>query len=77
MYNVIFTALPPLAIGLFDRTCSAETRMAFPELYRPDQSEVSLNRKTFWVWIIDSVYHSVSIFIDVYYTYVCFSDVSY
>ncbi|XP_022668387.1 probable phospholipid-transporting ATPase IA isoform X3 [Varroa destructor] len=62
MYNVIFTALPPLAIGLFDRTCSAETRMAFPELYRPDQSEVSLNRKTFWVWIIDSVYHSLVLY---------------
>ncbi|OQR77200.1 putative phospholipid-transporting ATPase IA-like [Tropilaelaps mercedesae] len=62
MYNVVFTALPPLAIGLFDRTCSAETRMAFPELYRPDQTEVSFNKKTFWVWIIDSVYHSLVLY---------------
>ncbi|XP_018495288.1 phospholipid-transporting ATPase IA-like [Galendromus occidentalis] len=62
MYNVLFTALPPLAIGLFDRTCSAVSMMDFPELYRREQHEIDFNKKTFWVWIGNSVYHSLVLY---------------
>ncbi|RWS29547.1 putative phospholipid-transporting ATPase IA-like protein [Leptotrombidium deliense] len=34
LYNVIFTMAPPLAIGLFDRQCSAEIMMKYPALYK-------------------------------------------
>lgn len=33
LYNVVFTAAPPLAMGLFDKVCSAETHLAHPRLY--------------------------------------------
>lgn len=34
----IFTAAPPLAMGLFDRYCSAETMMKNPVLYKDSQT---------------------------------------
>ena len=36
-YNVIFPMLPPLAFGLFDRTCSVEARLKCPRLYKNSQ----------------------------------------
>ncbi|UYV77023.1 ATP8A1 [Cordylochernes scorpioides] len=43
LYNVIFTAAPPVVMGLFDRTCSAETNMKFPSLYKPSQTSSYFN----------------------------------
>ncbi|CAL1282941.1 unnamed protein product [Larinioides sclopetarius] len=62
LYNVIFTAAPPLAIGLFDRTCSAETMLKFPAMYKSSQSSEFFNVHVFWVWIFDSIAHSVLLF---------------
>ena len=60
-YNLLFTGAPSIAIGLLDKTGSAETMMNFPELYRISQREIRFSKKTFWMWISKSVYHSVSI----------------
>ncbi|GIX83118.1 phospholipid-transporting ATPase IA [Caerostris darwini] len=62
LYNVIFTAAPPLAIGLFDRTCSAETMLKFPAMYKSSQTSEFFNVHVFWVWIIDSIIHSGALF---------------
>ncbi|XP_076273311.1 ATPase phospholipid transporting 8A1 isoform X3 [Rhynchophorus ferrugineus] len=62
LYNVIFTAFPPLAMGLFDRSCSADKMMSFPELYKPSQSGELFNIKVFWLWIINSLVHSALLF---------------
>ncbi|XP_042883208.1 probable phospholipid-transporting ATPase IA isoform X4 [Penaeus japonicus] len=63
MYNVLFTAAPPLVMGIFDRSCSAETRMKYPELYRESQSGSHFNWKVFvwWVWL--ALVHSVMVFV--------------
>lgn len=62
MYNVMFTAAPPLAIGLFDRTCSAEVMMKYPALYKSSQNAEGFNAMVFWVWIFDAIYHSIILF---------------
>ncbi|XP_074651102.1 putative phospholipid-transporting ATPase IA isoform X3 [Tubulanus polymorphus] len=62
LYNVIFTAAPPLAIGLFDRYCSAESRLRFPALYKPSQNAELFNVKVFWMWIANSIFHSILLF---------------
>ncbi|XP_014674713.1 PREDICTED: probable phospholipid-transporting ATPase IA [Priapulus caudatus] len=62
LYNVIFTAFPPLVIGLFDRTCSAENLQRFPALYKPSQNGQLFNVKVFWQWIISAAIHSVLVF---------------
>ncbi|KAK0176171.1 hypothetical protein PV328_000332 [Microctonus aethiopoides] len=59
LYNVVFTAAPPLAIGLFDKVCSAETHLAHPRLYAAKNTAAStFNIKVFWVWIINALVHS-------------------
>ncbi|KAF7403429.1 hypothetical protein HZH68_006223 [Vespula germanica] len=55
----VFTAAPPLAMGLFDKVCSAETHLAHPGLYATKNTgESSFNIKVFWVWIINALIHS-------------------
>ncbi|KAG7206905.1 hypothetical protein KM043_000800 [Ampulex compressa] len=59
LYNVVFTAAPPLAMGLFDKVCSAETHLAHPTLYATkNNGESSFNIKVFWVWIANALIHS-------------------
>ena len=41
----IFTALPPFAIGLFDRNVSVESMQKFPQLYRHSQNAEYFNTK--------------------------------
>ncbi|XP_032231937.1 phospholipid-transporting ATPase IA isoform X2 [Nematostella vectensis] len=62
IYNVIFTSVPPLAIGLFDRTVSSESMLKYPKLYKTSQNAEIYNTKVFWLWIMTSVYHSLLLF---------------
>ncbi|XP_064608442.1 probable phospholipid-transporting ATPase IA isoform X3 [Liolophura sinensis] len=62
LYNVVFTVAPPLALGLFDRVCSADSMMRFPALYKYSQNAEFFNTKVFWMWTINSVYHSILLF---------------
>ncbi|KAJ0179615.1 hypothetical protein K1T71_005327 [Dendrolimus kikuchii] len=61
-YNVIFTALPPFAIGLFDKLCSPEIMLRHPVLYIPSQQGLLFNVRVFWIWAINSLLHSVLLF---------------
>lgn len=61
-YNVIFTALPPFAIGLFDKLCSPEIMLRHPVLYVPSQQGLLFNVRVFWVWAVNSILHSVLLF---------------
>nr|CAG4640624.1 EOG090X00X3 [Eulimnadia texana] len=62
LYNVFFTALPPLALGLFDRRCLAEVSYRYPQLYKPSQSDQLFNVKVFWMWTFKAVFHSMVLF---------------
>ncbi|XP_068083348.1 probable phospholipid-transporting ATPase IA isoform X2 [Anabrus simplex] len=62
LYNVLFTAAPPLAMGLFDKVCSAETMLKYPALYKPSQNADLFNVRVFWVWIFNALVHSVLLF---------------
>ncbi|KAK3719884.1 hypothetical protein RRG08_040183 [Elysia crispata] len=77
LYNVIFTASPPVAIGLFDRYCSAQVMMNNPILYKDSQGGHRFNMWVFWIWIINAIYHSIILFwmtVGVLNTDVAFSD---
>ncbi|XP_058806464.1 probable phospholipid-transporting ATPase IA isoform X3 [Phymastichus coffea] len=63
LYNVVFTAAPPLAIGLFDKVCSAETHLAHPSLYAAKSAtESTFSIKVFWVWIFNALLHSALLY---------------
>lgn len=56
----LFTATPPLIIGLFLTTCSTEIRLKYPRLY--SQSKNVFNYKMFFTWIVIAVLHSILLF---------------
>ncbi|XP_054165882.1 probable phospholipid-transporting ATPase IA [Oppia nitens] len=66
LYNVIFTAAPPVVIGLFDRQCSAETMIKYPALYKTHNE--NFNVRLFWTWIMSGVWHSLLLFWLTYFT---------
>uniref|UniRef100_A0A8C7QH33 Phospholipid-transporting ATPase n=1 Tax=Oncorhynchus mykiss TaxID=8022 RepID=A0A8C7QH33_ONCMY len=45
LYNVIFTALPPFTLGIFDRPCSQQNMLRFPQLYSITQNAEGFNTK--------------------------------
>ncbi|XP_065159233.1 probable phospholipid-transporting ATPase IA isoform X4 [Atheta coriaria] len=62
LYNVFFTALPPLAMGLFDKACSADIMLKHPGLYKPSQNGELFNVKVFWIWVLNGMLHSAILF---------------
>ena len=55
-----------MAIGLFDRQCSAETMMKYPALYKSHPETFSV--RLFWTWILSGVWHSLVLFWLTYYS---------
>lgn len=41
----IFTALPPFTLGIFERSCSQESMLRFPQLYKITQNAEGFNTK--------------------------------
>ncbi|XP_010784117.1 phospholipid-transporting ATPase IB-like [Notothenia coriiceps] len=62
LYNVIFTALPPFTLGIFDRPCSQQNMLRFPQLYRITQNAEGFNTKVFWGTCINALIHSIILF---------------
>ncbi|XP_053314387.1 phospholipid-transporting ATPase IA isoform X2 [Spea bombifrons] len=62
LYNVMFTALPPLTLGIFERSCRKENMLKYPELYKTSQKALDFNTKVFWVHCLNGLFHSVILF---------------
>ncbi|KAJ8407670.1 hypothetical protein AAFF_G00275270 [Aldrovandia affinis] len=62
LYNVIFTALPPLTLGIFERCCRKENMLKYPELYKTSQNAMGFNTKVFWAHCLNGLFHSVILF---------------
>ena len=59
MYNVVFTVLPPLVIGIFDQFVSARILDRYPQLYILGQRNEFFTKTAFWLWIANALYHSL------------------
>ncbi|XP_036406934.1 probable phospholipid-transporting ATPase IA isoform X4 [Megalops cyprinoides] len=62
LYNVIFTALPPLTLGIFERSCRKDNMLKYPELYKTSQNAMGFNTKVFWAHCLNGLFHSVILF---------------
>ncbi|XP_044154614.1 phospholipid-transporting ATPase IA isoform X1 [Bufo gargarizans] len=62
LYNVMFTALPPLTLGIFERSCRKENMLKYPELYKTSQKALNFNTKVFWVHCLNGLFHSTILF---------------
>lgn len=62
LYNVIFTAAPPFAMGVFDRRCSADLMLKYPQLYKTHIENQKYTIRSFWTWIATAFWHSLFLF---------------
>ncbi|KAM6313433.1 phospholipid-transporting ATPase IA [Aegotheles albertisi] len=46
LYNLMFTAMPPLTLGIFERSCRKENMLKYPELYKTSQNALDFNTKS-------------------------------
>ncbi|TKY58773.1 Phospholipid-transporting ATPase 3 [Spatholobus suberectus] len=59
LYNVIFTALPVIIVGLFDKDVSSSLSKKYPELYMEGIRNVFFKWKVVAIWAFFSVYQSL------------------
>ncbi|KAH0589135.1 hypothetical protein H2248_004902 [Termitomyces sp. 'cryptogamus'] len=62
LYNVVFTVLPPLVIGIFDQFVSARILDRYPQLYMHGQKNEFFTKTAFWLWVANALYHSILLF---------------
>ncbi|XP_043283493.1 phospholipid-transporting ATPase VD isoform X2 [Venturia canescens] len=62
LYNLLFTSLPPLVIGVYDRIAPESVLISTPELYRRGRLALVYKPQSFWITMADSLYQSIVIF---------------
>ncbi|XP_076676070.1 phospholipid-transporting ATPase VD isoform X2 [Andrena cerasifolii] len=62
LYNLLFTSIPPLAMGIYDRVASPGVLMSMPHLYKRGRLGLMYQPHSFWLTIADALYQSVVIF---------------
>ncbi|NXK47435.1 AT8A2 ATPase, partial [Chauna torquata] len=62
LYNVIFTALPPFTLGIFERSCTQDSMLRFPQLYKITKNADGFNTRVFWGHCINALIHSIILF---------------
>ncbi|KAJ7047444.1 phospholipid-translocating ATPase [Mycena alexandri] len=68
-WNSLWTLLPVVAIGVFDRFIDAKVLMAVPELYHFGRERHWFNLHSFFVYLLDGLYQSVIIYFFIHFTY--------
>lgn len=61
-YNVFFTFLPIMALGIWDRDMPKKKVLMFPELYARGQQNVYFNAWNFMGWMANAIFHSAICF---------------
>jgi len=62
-YNIFFTVLPPLAMGIFDQFISARLLDRYPQLYQLGQKNTFFKMHSFFSWVANAFYHSLILYI--------------
>jgi phospholipid-translocating ATPase len=62
MFNTLFTSLPVIFLGIFEKDLLPQTLIAVPELYTKGQRNGGFNFKVFFAWIFMASSESIVIF---------------
>ncbi|XP_071325988.1 phospholipid-transporting ATPase ID isoform X2 [Trachinotus anak] len=62
LYNIVYTSLPVLAMGIFDQDVPDQRSLEYPKLYEPGQLNLLFNKKEFFICITQGIYTSVVLF---------------
>jgi phospholipid-translocating ATPase len=66
MFNTLFTSLPVIFLGIFDRDLQANTLLAVPELYTYGQRNQGFNIKKYVAWMLMAACEAIIIFYMTY-----------
>ncbi|RLN90603.1 hypothetical protein BBJ28_00022403 [Nothophytophthora sp. Chile5] len=69
LYNIAYTSLPIIVLGVFDYDVPYEVSKFFPELYLVGPRMELFNNYTFFKWICSAIYESAVIFVFVVYAF--------
>lgn len=61
MFNTLFTSLPVLCVGMFDKDLKPSTLLAVPELYAKGRLYQAFNLKVFVSWMILATLQSIGV----------------
>ncbi|XP_041083017.1 probable phospholipid-transporting ATPase IM isoform X2 [Polyodon spathula] len=62
LFNIVYTSLPVLAMGLFDQDVNEQSSLEHPRLYEPGQLNVLFNKHKFFICTAQGVYTSIVLF---------------
>lgn len=68
-YNLAFTSLPVIFLGVLDQDVSAVVSMLVPQLYRTGILRSEFNDMKFWIYMADGIYQSAISFFFPYLMY--------
>lgn len=66
VYNLFYTSLPVLGIGIFEQDVSDKLSLEYPKLYTPGLTNASFNTKEFVKSVIHGVFSSFILFLIPY-----------
>ncbi|KAL1626826.1 phospholipid transporting ATPase [Neofusicoccum ribis] len=66
MYNLAFTSLPVILMGVLDQDVDDKVSLAVPQLYRRGIERLEWTQTKFWGYMLDGLYQSVIVFYMVY-----------
>jgi phospholipid-translocating ATPase len=62
LYNLIFTSLPIIFLGIWDQDVNKQVSLAYPELYRMGLRDDKFKPWRFYLTVLDSIFQSVVCF---------------
>ncbi|CAG8568066.1 4348_t:CDS:1, partial [Acaulospora colombiana] len=61
LYNTLFSSLPVIVVGIFEKDLKRRTLIGVPELYQTGQRNEAFNLKLFLLWMGMGLYHAMVI----------------
>ncbi|KAJ6664063.1 hypothetical protein lerEdw1_008278 [Lerista edwardsae] len=62
LFNIVYTSMPVLAMGLLDQDVNEQDCLDFPKLYAPGQQNLLFNKRIFFICIAHGIYTSFVLF---------------
>ncbi|RUS31966.1 hypothetical protein BC938DRAFT_476632 [Jimgerdemannia flammicorona] len=69
LFNLMFTSLPCIFLGVFDQDLSAEVSLAYPQLYMMGLRNEKFTTWRFWLHVVDALYQSAVCFFIPYFMF--------
>lgn len=62
VFNLLFTSVPPIIVGIYDQDAPAEVLLSQPQLYAQGRESRLYKPHSFWISILDAIYQAIVLF---------------